>query len=701
MKERLQHHRGFKKWVGLFLWILCLMPLKSFSQTDSIKQSYVRIKSRAQQDKILLRWAVDRAIPWQKANTYGFELEKYVFSKNGNRLPQPQKLWSKTLKADPLETWQEIVEQDDYAAIIAQALYGDSFAVEGESQGELSAIVNLVEETQQRFSFALLAADMNFEVAQKAGWGYVDAEVKKGETYVYKIKTLVPKEKQNIQSSSALVSIDDFEELPAPIDLQGIFGDRNAILTWEYELFKDIYTSYFIERSMDGKSFNSLSDKPLVNLNDSPKNPAKRMYYIDSLAQNGTEYYYRVQGISSFGEKGTYSEIISGKGKDILTYTPRIIDFQFTENPNEAIIKWEFPKEGEKEVKEFQLIRADQDSGPYETVATGITPSKRQYQYDKLNPSNYFKIKAIGKSLHKERTSFSTLIQPIDSIAPLAPIELTGEIDSLGIARLSWKANEEKDLDGYKIYRAFNKKEEASPLLITPQQHNSYIDSLQLKNLNSKVYYKVVAVDKRFNHSEYSEMLVLEKPDVIPPTSPVFKAYKIENGKVILDWISSSDKEAKHYVLREDLDDGLPPKVVFQTDTIQSFTDEKVEANKKYRYFIKAIDNAGLESQPSTPLTLTVINLEPTEVIKEVNSYVDRQNNYVDIFWRADADQIAEYTIYKQTGEKPPTTWRVVSGQTTRLTDQEIKVGNTYIYHIRATLNNGKYAVIKKLEIHY
>lgn len=686
----------------IFVFYYCCIPWFCFSQTHNAQESYVRIKSRVQQNKIVLRWAVDQALPWKYANESGFVLEKYIFKQSGNRLAQPQKLWAKEIKAEPLETWQNIVEKNDYAAIIAQAVYGERFLVEGESEGKLADIVNLAQEAEQRFSFALLAADMNFEAAQKAGWGYTDAEVKKGETYVYKIKTLVPKEKYDIQSSSILASVDDFEELPAPIDLQGIFGDKNVILTWEYELFKSIYTSYIVERSEDGKNFISLGDKPLVNLNDSPQHPAKRMYYVDSLAQNDKLYYYRVQGVSSFGEKGKYSEVVSGIGKDVLAYSPRISDYSFTEKTNEVVIKWEYPKEGEKELKEFEIIRADKDSGPYEIIASTIPPTQREFKYSNLNPSNYFKIKAIGNTLNKERTSYSTLIQPIDSIPPARPVGLKGEIDSLGIAHFSWEPNIERDLDGYKIYRAFNEREEVSPLLVSPQPETQFVDTLQMNNLNSRVYYKVVAVDKRFNHSEYSAVLVLEKPDVIPPTSPVFTNYKIEKGIVILDWINSSDSEARQVLMREDLENDSPPVIIFETDSLQTFTDKKVKADKKYRYTIKAIDKSGLESNPSTPLTLTVIDLRPPDVIKEVNSYVDRQNNYIDIFWRVNKEtNIAEYTIYKQIGDKDPTTWRIVPANITRLTDQEIHPGNSYTYHIRATLNNGRYAKVSKVKINY
>ena len=51
-----------------------------------------------------------------------------------------------------------LVEDNDYAAIAAQSLYGDDFEVEMENQGtDLLSILNQAEVLEQRFSFALFA----------------------------------------------------------------------------------------------------------------------------------------------------------------------------------------------------------------------------------------------------------------------------------------------------------------------------------------------------------------------------------------------------------------------------------------------------------------------------------------------------------------------------------------------------------------
>lgn len=657
--------------------------------------------SRVQQNQILLRWAASDAVAWQKTNSGGFILEKYLFSKDGTRLDQPELLWSKSIQADPLEAWQSIVQNNDYAAIIAQALYGESFAVEG-SQGELMDIVSTIQELEQRFSMALLAADMNFEAAQKAGWGYLDLELKENERYAYRIKSALPQEQLAIESSTLLGGLGDYEPLPAPIDLQGVFGDKKAILTWEYELFKSIYTYYSLERSEDNINFIPLSKEPLINLNDKPGAPAKSMYYIDSLGQNNKTYYYRIQGISPFGEPGQYSDTIAGQGQSALAYTPRIYDVEFTQNPNEVRLQWEYPKEGEASLNYFQLKRSLKDSGPYELVADSILATDRDYLFKDLAPSNYFKITAVGKVTSQTKTSFSSLVQREDSTPPSVPEQLTGKIDTLGIVKLKWKMNSEIDFLGYRVFRGFNEQEEPFQLTVTPITDSRFIDTVQVKNLNAKVYYQVVAVDKRFNNSNKSEVLVLDKPDVIPPTAPVFSKYEIDPNGVQLNWIPSSEEQAIHVLSRKNLSDDTDWIEVFKTsDTLTSFTDTEIKPNLKYHYSIKAIDESGLESLPSSPVTIEIVGVRLPEVIKDIGYNLSRENNYIELFWRVDESNVAEYTVYKQINDQDPSTWRIVPSNIQRVVDEALYPNQTYTYHIRAILTSGKFSQLSSVVIKF
>src|SRR5690606_14306047 len=97
-------------------------------------------------------------------------------------------------------------------------------------------------------------------------------------------------------------------------------GDKSVMLKWDFESYAEHYTSFMIERSEDdGKTFKPVSDKPITSLNEkAEESPVGSMFYIDTLADNNTEYQYRIAGVSLFGETGPYSKIVKGRGKTIL-----------------------------------------------------------------------------------------------------------------------------------------------------------------------------------------------------------------------------------------------------------------------------------------------------------------------------------------------------------------------------------------------
>lgn len=691
-----------KKYLFYTLFFICF---SGWTQNEASEpENAVHLLARAQENKILLRWAPSKPILWLKGNEFGYQIEKYTIYRDGQRLATPEKdvLTNTPLKPDPIETWEEMVDESDYAAIIAQSLYGESFEVEGmDNESGIMQIVNKAQEIEQRFSFALFAADMNFEAAKKAALGFEDTNVKANEKYFYRVIMNIPEETMKVQEGSVYIDIESREPLPAPIDLLAIGGDKNIMLTWEYEMFKSIYTSYFVERSPDGKNFSRLGDTPLVNLNDRPEAPAKRMYYVDTLAQNDKTYHYRVVGISAFGEEGQYSEVVSASGQKDLGFTPHISDYRHTPQGG-ALIKWEFPKEGEPEIIEFQLNRSSNAKGPFETVKTGIPPAQREVLYDKLSPSNYFTITALGKN-NQKMTSFAAFVQTIDSIPPNQPIGLNGKIDSLGVVTLQWDKNLEEDMLGYRVFRGNIETEEVSQLTVDPIEHTVFIDTVQLKSLNSKVFYQVVAVDQRFNMSPYSEKLALKKPDVVPPSSPVFSGYNVNNGVVSLQWVNSQSEDVIHHKLyRQNISESENGwELIFETDTISMFQDNKVLSGNKYRYAIFAEDESKLKSDPSTPITLTIKSFDEKQGIKGLGATPDRINMSIELFWRKPADDIAEVLIYRSKGEEKPVLFKQIPASVTKMTDTKVSPNNYYKYHVKPVLKQGGYANIETIEVKF
>lgn len=700
------------------LLMCCVLTKAQEQDLLAVQEPQIVVMARPTTDgTIMLRWAVTTSKAWRKLNIYGYALKRYTIIRNKTTLTEPVELSLGTFKPKPLEEWMSVIEDNDNAAVMAQSLYGDSFDVEG--QDELSAIVNLAEEQEQRFTWGLYAADQDYQTAQMAGLGYIDSNVQPNEKYVYKLSSLIPESELSVKEGGVFIGLQDHEALPKPLDLASIFMDGKTMLSWNYAIHNQTYSSYFIERSEDGNTFSRLNELPLTSLNNSDKTDSKRMFYIDSIA-NGKQYHYRVLGKTPFGELSPVSDVVSGKGEKILPYVPRITARHFLDHKR-VILEWEFLEEGNQYIKGFELSRSDKANGNYKVVMKGLPPEARKLQYDSLQPTNYLTITAIGKNGSK-RTSFPALVQPVDSVPPVKPIGFKGTIDSLGIVTLKWDDNKEEDMLGYRVFRGNNKNEEYSQITVSPHRGITYYDSISVKNLNSKVFYKLVAVDQRFNMSEPSEILEVKKPDFIKPTQPVFKSYKIKDGKVFITWANSSSIDVTRHELYRKAQDSTDWKLVYTVDSKQyavnseqntaqmpteklpttNWTDEDVEEGKQYHYTLVAIDESDLESDPAPPLTVIIPKTSMPPAVEGLDSYVDKKNGYIELYWKPyTQDNVAELSIYKGVKDKPISLLRNVLPTVKRIVDDKVKPNNEYIYIIRAVFKDGSISKIANLNLKY
>ena len=691
---------------------LSIISLFAFSQekADAIAVPHIRLKIDSKKDQISLRWAVDEPIAWQKANKAGFQLKRYTLMRDGVLLAKPEEKDLGVFQPASEAEWKKVVESNDNAAIVAQSLFGETFEVEmGEKGGKLQGIINKSQETEQRFAYALIAADLDFNVAKLAGWGYTDTDVKPNERYLY---TVSINQKNNtgslllIDKGDGVASVSTATELPKPLDFIGIFKDKAVTLSWEYLQLRDTYTAYYVEKSENGGAFKPLGNLPVMNMGDKDGQQMQGMVYIDSLGQNNAKFDYRIRGKTIFGDLGPYSDVVSGAGKKNLEASPRISNFIIAED--ESIkLDWEFPVEAEKDITSFELLHSETDlTNTYKVIKDKIPVNSRSLMTKSLSAANYYKIQAIGKAGDK-RESFAVLAQPNDNTPPESPVQFKGKIDSSGVVYLEWKANTEKDLEGYHIFRGIQKGDEM--VRITPQSitQNKFEDKVVLENLNSKVYYYVTATDKRNNQSKPSIILELEKPDKVKPQTPVFTKYKLEDdGRITLNWLKSySDDVAIHQLYRQ-AKDGTDKtwKLIYETKDIQpdyTYTDKDVEVNKKYAYYLVAVDKSRLLSEKSPEVTLISNSFEAVNVLSNLSGSVNRNKKQIELLWKAQDNKIGEILIYRQEGAAKPTLWGTLPGGQNFIEDKLITVGNTYTYLLKPMLIDNQPAETEKISIEY
>ena len=681
----------------IFALLVILASAKTFSQNDTLSKLAVYGKGKVKDNKILIKWAVNDPVLWKQSLTNGYKVQRTTITKDGIAINRDETitLYEKLLPL-PLDQWEPIVKKDTISGVVAQAIYGKQFQVAPTKKG-IATMMMLSEQNEQRFGFALMASERSFEATKAAGWGIEDATAKPNEKYVYTISLLgLP---TPILNATIYIGLGDKFGNSSPLNIQALFGNQTVMLIWEYKLQKEQFSSYNVERSEDGIKFVKLNKTPIYSFD----NKSVAINYSDKLSDNIKTYYYRIRGIDAFGEVSEPSKIISGKGSDILEYSPQFVA-KSTSKENEVDLEWEFPIEGESKIKEFQILKSDSEDGVFELVKDKILPITRKDKIKTiLKASNYFMIKAVAPN-GSTRSSFPGLVQVIDSIAPLPPMDLEGIIDTLGVVKLKWKKNLEADLYGYKVFRSYFKNQEFSQVTKLVHLPNNFEDKIDMKALNGIVYYKIIALDKRYNESKFSKIIEVKKKDKIAPSAPVISDYEINEGEIKLKLIQSSSVDVvKHTLYRKtEKDSKWTPIYEFNDKKINEYNDKNINSESKFFYTLIAIDDSGNESEPAEPLIVDALPKMVKPAIKGFGFVVDRKNKNIELFWSSKEKKITEYQLFKKKKEATYTLYRVFEAtEKVRFIDNMLKVGNIYQYAVKCFFEDGTSSKIEEITIEY
>lgn len=673
----------------LLLFVFCFSAF--FGWGKQSVQSRIYVRTEVHSDKVLLRWIAGDAKSWQLLNKYGFKLERLTVARSGVVLDKPEVLLlAGELKPAESDKLKALVREFPMGAVVAQAVFGDNFEVSlGDSP--ISKAIALDEERQQRYLFALYAADLCFPVAKEVGWGFEDGSIKEGERYLYRVTSLVPKKELTIAEGANFVVVGDTIRLPQPLELSAQFSPAGAYLSWDYNRLASLYSSYWIERSEDGKTFSRISDLPITRMSDTEKKTHAPITYLDSIAYRKT-YYYRVAGVTPFGSQGAYSAIVSGMAYPPLTDIPQIEDYRF-DTQGGANLSWNFKQEEEDLIEGFRILRSKDDK-TYLPLDS-ISPKERIYHIGTLARYPYYKVEAKAKQ-GVSTTSYPTLIQAIDSIPPAVPTGLRAEVDSLGTVHLSWQSGKDEDLYGYRLYRGETKGEELIPITKDAILSTNYIDSVRLDNLNAKVYYALTALDERYNQSELCETIVVRKPACIPPAMPLIVEMKASEEGNVIRWEASEDSFLAGFVLTRTAQDSTQQRRSWQIKDAKqrSYVDKEIEAGKTYTYQLTAYTDNKLYS-PISP-EVKVVSKSTEAKTADVNFTTEVLTEGIALKWRISKQVFISATLYKVDELGKLGLYRENLPQAGEVIDKEVRQGNKNAYMLVVYLKGSRPISIRK-----
>lgn len=688
-----------KKDIYKIVLLLCFAALFCSKSVNGQTANPSNIRTRAfvdDENVIKLRWAPTNPKAWVEGKNYGYTVEKHTIMIDNILLDTPHKqIVGTSFRPKPLNDWRNLIEKSDYAAVIAQALYGESFELTS-ATNDIGTIINQANELEQRFSTSLFVADFDFNAAEYAGWAWIDREAKANEKYLYRIYLNRPDTAIEGDTAVVFIGLQDKKELPQPIGLTAVSGDLSVLLSWNYFYQSDIYSAYHIERkSSEDTYFRRLTDIPVTILTSG----MNEIFYSDSLESNEIDYTYRVVGVTGFDKEGPASDTVTRRGKKAIVCTPHILDGDFVSD-QQARVFWEFDCEETAVFSNFQMVYSEVPYGTFYPLIDSISIQKKEFTFNLPLDKSYVKLLAVNNDGTKME-SYPFLLQKIDSIPPAVPSDLNVVIDTLGVAHLTWTKNQEPDLRGYRILRSFAPDEEKTSISPDFIIDNEYRDSLSLSLGNPKVYYSLTALDIRYNESIPCETVVVDKPSLTTPDEPVFLDYEILDNEIKISWLTDMKRsDVCYYLLRNQLDAVNRMDTIYSGDMHTTVHIDKIVESGKYQYKMIARDFMGKESVSPQMLTIEIAVIEDLNTLTSVNSYVDRNNAYIELSWKKH-EKANFYRIYRGEDNLPMELWKEVDSTLNRIVDESVSPGTKYTYMILFISKENRMSKPKTILINY
>lgn len=675
------------------------------SMTQAQVTEPIKVIANVKKDKIQIRWAPTSYEFWQLGNKNGYKVEKFLVINQGvfdAEVYKNPKTLIESSRPLPVNSWDEVIKKEPNAQIVKSMIYEAPILPPKSPSEDLKGFLNYTKIQNNRFGFALFACDMSTTIAQAHGLFLEDKQVKASEKYAYRISIKAKNgKKDSTYSASILVGLDDYFDLPKPRDIQIEAKEKTALISWNVEYDKGLYTGYFIERSEDAKNFKRVNESPYVQMKSDKSIETKRYYYEDSLNNSKLTYSYRIIGMTPFGENSPVSDVVKAKGKDALKVWVGIDTSGLTKN-NSCFIRWSMLGIDSSILKGFRILRAKANEGIYERIGD-VDKSAREFIDAKPMRNNYYIIEAYTDD-ERSSTSISSLVIPIDSIPPLIPKELKAKVEKNGVVYLTWEPNTDEDIYGYRVYRINNTKEEPVEYTKVLLNANLFIDTLDLGILSKQVYYLVTAVDMNYNPSNYSEPLLVKRPDTIPPAPAHVTDTRLNKYQVIVTWKKSYSDDVEKYYLYRSLAE-TQNKVLLDSfdkdEDIQSYIDSSYEIGSKYRYTMEVVDDSKNISSSMSGIISTEVGVR--RPIRDLKVKLDEENKKVKINWKYEGkERVESFIIYRQKNKEGMQTLEAIESIKSEFEDTKIVLGNEYTYCIKANLDKDlETELSKKITIIY
>ena len=612
-----------------------LQEMMPAEEPDSVEERHyynVYPSTRSYDDHIYVRWAPDEYVPWRMLNRWGYRVVRIYIDKSTFDVDTIA-----TVKPLTLEQFMATYEANDtLAAAAAQIIYGKrtEFGNTEAHPNSMASIVELYEEQQMVYSYAMLIAERRRDIAVAMGLAFEDRTAKPKREYTYIVAPMAPDSVLAVkQYSTRADRLGSWK--PAKYNTQitdSIKAPANVLLYWPRS---QNYTAFDIERRCvsKGGDWVKVNSKPYISMVQDEGYETGCNIFTDERVQPGT-YEYRIKAYDMFGDLTAPCEphrvempdlipptapllkrielirhddgvhidakvyiVKDSIEEDLLGYIPYYKNEKYTNNVGQSLLDSvadQLSEEQKRLLDEGRMIPL---------VKEPIAPTDTVFTIDVTGlESGTLIILATDTALNMN-ASMPMPIHIADLNPPLPPTRLRAAMDMSGLLMMNWSPSASVDVEGYEIYWANDLSHPFAQVTGFYRPDTLFMDTLSMKTAEPYRYYYVKARDYSGNASVPSDTLQVERLTNVAPSACRVDSLWMTTTTVNMKWYPASEPDILQYFVYRRME-GEQEWQTIRVVTPDQLVDGRLyiidepEPNmtKRYYYAVETINRSGLSS---------------------------------------------------------------------------------------------------------
>ena len=592
--------------------------------------SKIRLLTRGYGDRVVLRWLPEDYVSW-------IFLTRGVNVLREDSATHEVVTLAENLKPLSRKQFEAKYPQSDSLAMIAMGtLYGEGRLGPNQTRekpGSQGANVELNNEQDLSFAYAMLVAEWRPDLAEALAVGLTDRTAQKGHLYTYYVQPSNPDFKGSIIFEPGVEErVKNERYTPAPYNPQLQYeqqSPRRVALSW----VDTDHSSFEVERRLvsaaDGAQAEKGSDKwqrlnerPYLSMIQETEIEGLNIY-SDSVDYFGT-WEYRILAHDAFGELDGPSPVITAYIRDIeAPKAPQlksiVIERPDNDDPSSRVLAhlfWQISDSLEQDLQGYYVhYYNEQVTGhqwlPIAPVGTEvgsalIAPTDTSCVIDVTGLRTGMICLMAYDNSGNTGQSMAQLIRISDYKAPAAPDSLRAIVMPSGHVILSWQPKaEDTDIAYYDLAFANDSTHKFLQVNQGGITDPMFVDSLAMDVNQKYIYYKVRAVDWSNNFGEWSPVLQVKRPHNTPPSAPhLDESWHNDQQGMHMRWVVGTDADMEYHLLKRRLGAGDWEVIArWDADSLREagsyalIVDDNPPYDQERRYFYM------VESFNSTPYT--------------------------------------------------------------------------------------------------